>query len=80
MTSDEAADLLRRHITERATDQIAATLTTPDARLRAALVGAMMMGIAAERYVLRMPDLADADLDQIITLVAPLLRDLLTAD
>jgi AcrR family transcriptional regulator len=77
MTSEEAAELLRRHVTAEAVDRVAATLDDPDARLRAALGGAMMMGIAAQRYLLRMPDLADADLEDILRLAVPVLRDLI---
>jgi AcrR family transcriptional regulator len=77
MTSEVAAELLRRHVTAEAVDQVAATLDDPDARLRAALGGAMMMGIAAQRYLLRMPDLTDADLEDILRLAVPVLRDLI---
>jgi AcrR family transcriptional regulator len=76
LTSDEAAELLRAHVTAEGVDPVAATVSAPDARLRSALVGAMMMGIATQRYLLRMPDLADADLEDILALVAPLLRQL----
>jgi AcrR family transcriptional regulator len=74
MTSDEAAEILREHITAEAVDPVAATITAPDARLRAALAGAMMMGIAAQRYMLRMPALVDADLDDILRVAAPAMR------
>lgn len=78
MTSEEAADLLRHHISEQAVGRLAATLRAPDARLRVALVGAVMMGIASQRYILHMPDVTDADLEHIISLITPLLRTLLT--
>ena len=54
--------------------QLAATIDAPDARLRAALAGAMLMGIASQRYLLRMPDLEDADTEDILRLITPLLR------
>ncbi|MFI2210220.1 TetR family transcriptional regulator [Streptomyces sp. NPDC020141] len=78
MTSEEAAELLRRRVTEQAVDPVAAALDDPDARLRSALVGAMMMGIATHRHLLRMPDLAEAPEDDILRLAVPLLRSLIT--
>jgi AcrR family transcriptional regulator len=80
MTSDDAADILRRHITAEVVDAVADTIDAPDARLRAALMSAMLMGIAAQRFILRMPDLADADVDDVLRLVAPLLQRLLESD
>lgn len=77
MTSEDAADILRKHITAQGVDAIAATIDAPDARLRAALAGAILMGIASQRFILRMPDLIDADIDDILRLIAPLLRSLI---
>ncbi|MFD3925747.1 TetR family transcriptional regulator [Streptomyces sp. NPDC058614] len=77
MTSEEAAELLRGHITAQAVEPVAAMVDSPDARLRAALCGAMMMGVASQRYLLRMPDLAAADTEDILRLVVPLLRGLI---
>ncbi|GAA4736796.1 TetR/AcrR family transcriptional regulator [Phytohabitans rumicis] len=74
MTSEEAAELLRHHITAEIVDPVAATLDDPDAHLRAALSGAMMMGIAAQRYLLKMPYVADVDLDDILRLAGPAIR------
>ena len=56
---------------------MAATIDAPDARLRAALVGAMLAGIATDRYLLQMPDLHAASTDDILRLIAPLLRTLI---
>ncbi|MFJ9854510.1 TetR family transcriptional regulator [Streptomyces sp. NPDC101150] len=80
MTSDEAAELLRRHLTAEVTDHIAATIDAPDARLRAALFSAIMMGIATQRFLLHMPDLAEADVEDIVRIAAPLLRTLVAPD
>lgn len=78
MTSEDAAELLRTHITVQAVDAVAATIDAPDARLRAALAGAVLMGVASHRYLLRMPDLHEADPDDIVRLISPVLRSLLT--
>ncbi|MFG1918583.1 TetR/AcrR family transcriptional regulator [Micromonospora sp. NPDC048898] len=77
MTSEEAAGILRDHITAEAVDSMSATIRADDARLRAALASAMMMGIAAQRYLLRMPDLAGADLDDVLRLAGPALQALI---
>jgi AcrR family transcriptional regulator len=80
MTSEDAAELLRTHITAQSVDAMAATIDAPDARLRAALAGAMLMGIVSQRYILKMPDLKDADVEDILRLVTPLVRTLLHPD
>jgi AcrR family transcriptional regulator len=77
LTSEEAADLLRRHITAEAIDRIAFHLEGPDPRLRAALAGAVMFGITFHRHLLRTPDLAGAPLDDVLRLAVPLIRELL---
>ncbi|MEV6567928.1 TetR family transcriptional regulator [Streptomyces kronopolitis] len=80
MTSEEAAELLRRHVTTEVTDHLAAAIDGPDARLRAALFGAIMMGIASQRHLLHLPDLAEADVEDIVRLAAPLLRGLIAPE
>jgi AcrR family transcriptional regulator len=80
MTSEDAAEILRTHITAQSVDAMAATIDAPDARLRAALAGAMLMGIVSQRYILRMPVLKDADTDDILRLITPLVRTLLHPD
>ncbi|MGX2996118.1 TetR/AcrR family transcriptional regulator [Streptomyces sp. JNUCC 64] len=81
MTSEEAAELLRGRVTSQAVDPLAERLgDDPDARLRSALVGAMMMGVATQRHLLRMPDLAEADLADVLRLAVPVLRDLITPE
>ena len=72
MTSDDAADLLRTHITGQAIDSMAGTIQASDA-----LAGAILMGVASQRHILRMPDLADADIEDILRLVVPLLQSLI---
>ncbi|MGW0854529.1 TetR/AcrR family transcriptional regulator [Streptomyces sp. NPDC002690] len=80
MTSQDAAELLRTHITAQAVDPMAARIDADDARLRAALAGAMMMGIASQRYLLAMPDLAAASTEDILRLAVPVLSSLLDTD
>jgi len=77
MTSEAPAEILRTHITAQSVDAMAATIDAPDARLRAALVGAMLMGIVSQRYILRMPVPKDADVEDILRLINLLVRTLL---
>ena len=76
MTSEDAAQILRSHISSHAITAIAGTIEAPDARLRAALAGAMLMGIASQRYLLRMPDLCEVDSEEILRLITPALHAL----
>ena len=78
MTSDEAAEILRRRVTDQAISGLAREIDAPDARLRAALFNASLMGIASLRYLLQMPDLADADLEDILRIMIPLLEELVS--
>jgi hypothetical protein len=51
-----------------------------DRALRATLVGTHMAGIMLGRYVLRVPGLADAPVDQVVAAVGPVLQHYLRAD
>src|SRR4029450_6848499 len=77
MTSEDAAEILRNHITSSATPTLATAIDAPDARLRAALLGAMLMGVASQRYLLQMPDLAEVDIDKLVRLITPALQALI---
>lgn len=76
MTTEEAAELLRRHITAQVVDAMEDAIGGPDARLRIALAGSMLMGVALQRYVLHLPDLCNASSEEIVNLVAPLIASL----
>lgn len=80
MTSAAAAELLRQHVTREAIDRVAARMDDPDARLRAAVFAAVMMGIVSQRYLLRLPDLADAPLEDVLRIATPLVRSLIAPD
>lgn len=80
MTSEDAAEILRSHITTNSIDQVLQHVDGPDAELRAGLFAAMMMGIASGRYLLRLPGLAEADLDDVLQAAAPAIRALLTEE
>ena len=71
MTSAEAAEILRDHLSSQVIPPFAAAIDEPDGRLRAALAGAMLMGIASQRYLLGIPDVTGADEDAIVKIVGP---------
>ena len=78
MTSDDAAEMLREHMTNNSVNVIAKYMDhLPDARLRAGLFAAMMMGIASGRYLLRIPDLAEPDLEEVLRVAVPVVRALI---
>ncbi|MGH3560346.1 MAG: TetR family transcriptional regulator [Mycobacterium sp.] len=81
MTSEDAAAILRDHVSDHIVGSIAETLgDDPDARLRAALLSAVMMGIASSRFLLQMPDLRDVDDAEILRLLSPALHTLVNAE
>jgi AcrR family transcriptional regulator len=77
MTSAEAADLLREKVTREVIDHVAGAIERPDARLRAGIFAAFMMGLATHLHLLGMPDLGAADLEDIVQVAAPLIRRLI---
>jgi AcrR family transcriptional regulator len=79
MTSEEAADMLRLHIEELSVKPIASTMPgDPDADLRAAIFSMMMMGLASGRYLLDLPIVADARIDDLVRITGPALSLLLS--
>ena len=77
MTSEDAADILRQHVSGHIITAIADTLDGPDARLRAALVSAVLLGVASSRYLLKIPELRDTDVADILRLIGPTLENLI---
>ena len=77
LTSQDAAEILRGDITSDITPALATVIDAPDARLRAASAGAILVGVASQRYLLHMPDLHDVDTDDILRLITPLILDLI---
>jgi hypothetical protein len=67
-------------VTDQAVTSVAATIDAPDARLRAALLSAVLMGVASQRYLMQLPDLAAADDQDIVRILTPVLAGLLTPD
>jgi AcrR family transcriptional regulator len=77
---ERAAAMLREFITEEVLGQIARRLGSPDARLRATLVGSQVVGLIMLRYIIRVEPLASAPADQVVAAVGPTLQRYLTGD
>jgi AcrR family transcriptional regulator len=77
---DQAAAMLREFITEEVLGRIAGQLGSPNARLRATLVGSQLIGLLMARYVIRVEPLASAPADQVAAAVGPTLQRYLTGD
>ncbi|CPU55306.1 TetR family transcriptional regulator [Mycobacteroides abscessus] len=77
LTNNDAADLLRRHITAQVVDAMEPSIEGDDVRLRIALAGSMLMGVVSQYYMIQLPDLKIASTDKIVQLVAPLIRSLI---
>ncbi|MEO6088036.1 MAG: TetR family transcriptional regulator [Umezawaea sp.] len=77
LTNADAADRYRA-AGEPQFAQLAEAIPTPDADLRASLLSAIVHGVIAERYLLRLTNLADASPEQIIALLRPCFQSLAT--
>ncbi|MBG0566495.1 TetR/AcrR family transcriptional regulator [Actinoplanes aureus] len=77
LTNADAADRYRT-AGEPQLNQLTAAIPTPDADLRASLLSAIIHGVIAERYLLRLTHLADASPEQIIDLLRPCFQSLTT--
>lgn len=67
LTTPLLAGFLSRELLSR----IARSLDTPDADLRAALAASQIAGMLIARYVLRLPALAEASVDDLVERVGP---------
>jgi AcrR family transcriptional regulator len=77
---ERAAAMLREFITEEVLGQLARRLGSPDARLRATLVGSRLIGLAMARYIVRVEPLASAPAAELAAAVGPTVQRYLTGD
>ena len=77
VTNADAADRYRT-AAEPQMNQLIESIPTPDADLRASLLSAIVHGVIAERYLLRLTHLADASPEAIIDLLRPCFQFLAT--
>jgi AcrR family transcriptional regulator len=80
VSDKDAAAMLREFITEEVLGQIAHRLGSPDARLRATLVGSQIIGLAMARYIVKVEPLASAPAAQVVAAIGPTLQRYLTGD
>jgi len=77
VSNDRAATMLREFLTAALLAVIAQLTGHPDARLRASLVAAQLIGLAMLRHVLRVEPLAQASPEEIVTLMTPAIEQYL---
>jgi AcrR family transcriptional regulator len=80
VTNPRAARMLREFMSRALLGRIAPALGREDARLRVALVGSQVIGLAILRYVIRVEPLASASEDELVAAVGPRFQDYLTAE
>ena len=71
VSNEKAATMLREFLTAELLPVIGRPTGYPDRQLRASLVAAQLVGIAALRHVIRVEPLVRASPDQIVALVTP---------
>lgn len=77
VSNDKAAATLREFLTAKLLPVIARRTGHPDARLRASLIAAQLIGIATLRHVIGVEPLAKASPDDIAALVSPAIEQYL---
>jgi AcrR family transcriptional regulator len=77
---ERAAAMLREFITEEILGQLARRLGSPDAELRATLVGSQLIGLAMARYIVRIEPLASTPAPEIVAAAGPTIQRYLTGD
>lgn len=77
-THDDSARMVREFISREALGRIAEALEVPQPRLRAALAGSQLIGLALARYVVRVEPIAGADAETLVECYAPTVQRYLT--
>ncbi|HTE70394.1 MAG TPA: TetR family transcriptional regulator [Actinomycetes bacterium] len=80
VSDEQAAAMLREFITEEVLGRIAEGLGSPDAKLRATLVGSQLVGLMMARYIIRVEPLASAPPAVVAAAIGPTLQRYLTGD
>ena len=80
LTHDTALRIMRDDVMCERQASIAATIGGPDAELRGALVGALMMGLSLGRFLLEIPALKAASREDVERVLLPVLALLVDAE
>ncbi|WP_328318932.1 TetR/AcrR family transcriptional regulator [Streptomyces sp. NBC_00388] len=78
LTHEAAAKVLRGFVWQRVLERVAAELSVSDPQFRAELAASHLIGLAMMRYVIKVEPMASAEVDDIVTMVAPTLQRYLT--
>jgi AcrR family transcriptional regulator len=70
----DAAAALRAVVNQHLLGPVASSVPHPDRTLRAALAGSQLLGLAMERYLLRLEPLASLDEDALVARVGPTIQ------
>jgi len=71
---EAAATMLREFLSREVVGTFVNTLDTPDADLRATLVGSQLIGLAMVRYIVKVPPLATASTEAVVAAYAPTIQ------
>jgi len=77
-THEEAAALLRESFASGGLTMLVDALRLPQARLRAALIGTELFGMAMARFIVRLEPIASADIESLVSWYAPNVQRYLT--
>jgi len=80
LTHPQAAETVRCAVADPGGSPVADALSGEEARLRAALVGTVVLGLLVSRYLLRVPEVEEATAERLTALLGPCLRPLLAPD
>jgi AcrR family transcriptional regulator len=78
VTNERAAEMMRQFVTREVLGRIAAALEVDRPKVRAALSGSQLVGIAFLRYVIKLEPIASAERADLIKWVGPTLQRYLT--
>jgi AcrR family transcriptional regulator len=76
--NEAAATMLREFLTREVLGRIAAVAAPDRPEFRASVAGSQIVGLAMARYIVRVAALADADPDEIVAAVGPVIQRYLT--
>lgn len=79
-TNERAAELLRGFVEHEILGRLATAIDLPEPRLRAALAGSQMVGLAMARYVVRVEPIASCDPETLVAAMSPTLQRYLAGD
>lgn len=75
---EDSARMVREFFSREVLERLAERLDVPQPRLRAALVGSQLLGLAMARFVVRIEPIASADPETLVACYAPTLQRYLT--